>query len=291
MIEKGVRTDADAVLIDLEDSVTPELKAASRKNVVRAMNDLDWGDKVRAYRVNAITTRYFYRDVIDVLVEAAARVQVIVVPKVSCPEEMAAVDHLLAGMELDLGLTPGSIALEAQIETAEGLVAVERIAQSSNRLARLNFGPGDFAASMQMPMEHIGVWGRWDAEYPGHRFHYAMARVVTAARAAGLDAIDGPVAAFRDREGFRRSCVVARSLGYAGKWCIHPSQISIANEVFSPTPEEMEWAQKVADTYRKSVERGQGAVGDQGTMVDAASIRIAERILEAARVAGTLPAE
>lgn len=283
MIEKAVRSAADAVLIDLEDSVTPDLKASSRENVVRALNELEWGEKLRAYRVNAVSTRYFHRDLVDVVTLAGGSIDAIVVPKVSRPEEMAVVDILLNGIELDLGLTPGMIAIEAQIETAQGLVAVESIAQSTQRLVRLNFGPGDFAASMQMPMEDIGVWGTWDEGYPGHRLHYPMARIVTAARAARLDAIDGPVAAFRDLDRFRRSCWIARALGYSGKWCIHPSQIAVANEVFSPTPEEVERAQRVVAAYQHTAERGEGAIGIQGTMIDAATIRLAERVLATAQ--------
>jgi len=191
---------------------------------------------------------------------------------------------------MNVGLEPGNIKLMAQVETAQGVINADEIASASRRLESLIFGPGDYAASTRMPAESIGSFGWWDDQYPGHRFHYAMSRVVVAARAAGIRPIDGPVANFKDLDAFRRSCVIARGLGFDGKWCIHPAQIPIANEVFSPTKPEIEWAQRVVDSYRQASGGGKGAIDLQDTMVDAASIRMAETTLEVARQAGLVSA-
>lgn len=279
MIEKAVVSSADVVLIDLEDSVAPEAKTASRANVSRALRELDWGRKRRAYRINALDGPYFYRDLIDVVEEAGDKVDLIVVPKVGRPEHVAAVDMLLGGIEKANGLESGRIRVQAQIESAEGLVNVEPIARSCTRLESLNFGPGDFAASAGIPSASIGAMDQWDEAYPGHRFHYPMARILVAARAARLQAIDGPLADFRDLDAFRASCLRARALGYDGKWCIHPAQIPVANEVFLPTTAEREWAQRVVDAYREATEKGVGAVSLDDRMIDEASIRMARSIL------------
>jgi len=163
-----------------------------------------------------------------------------------------------------------------------------RIATASPRVETLIFGPGDYAASVHMPVESIGAIDEWDELYPGHRFHYAMHRIVVAARAAELRVIDGPVANFRDLEGYRRSCMIARSLGYDGKWCIHPDQIATANEIFSPTQKELDWARKVVDAYREATAEGTGVISVDNKMIDAASIKLAERTIELAHQAGML---
>jgi citrate lyase subunit beta/citryl-CoA lyase len=217
-------------------------------------------------------------------VEAAgSAVRTIVVPKVDRAEDLIVVDTLLRGIEVGLGLTSGSIALQAQIESARGLSNVEGIALATARLEALIFGPGDYAASIGMPMESIGVMDQWDEAYPGHRLHYAMQRMLVAARAAGVGAIDGPVADYKDQEGYRRSCTIARSLGVDGKWCIHPDQVAATNEIFSPTEAEITWAQRVIEAYTEAVAEGRGAVSIDGTMIDVASIRLAEATIEVAR--------
>lgn len=282
MIGKAVASEADVVLIDLEDSVPPDLKAESRGNVVRAIRELDWGEKLPAYRVNGLDTPFFYRDVIEVVEEVGDSLGMIIVPKVGKPEDLYVVDTLLTQVEAHVGARPGAIKLEAQIESAQGLANVERIAGATGRLEALNFGPGDYAASVRMPVESIGSMDWWDEQYPGHRFHYPMSRIVVAARSAGLRGIDGPLANFRDLEAFRKACVLARGLGYDGKWCIHPSQISIANEVFSPTEEELTWARKVVDAYREATAAGRGAVSIDNKMIDMASIRMAETAIRMA---------
>ena len=280
MVEKALASEADAVFLDLEDAVALEKKAGARDDVARAVMELDWGGRPTLFRANAIDTRWFYRDVIEVVEAAGDRLDAVLVPKVNRPEDLHAVAVLLAGIELETDLPPGKIALEAQIETAGGLTNIDAIARSTDRLGALHFGPGDFAASLGMPQTSLGTRDEWDEAYPGHRFGYVMQRVVVAARAAGLRAVDGPVADHRDEEGLRAACRLARALGFDGKWCIHPAQIPVVNEVFSPTAGEISWAEKVVEAYEAAKEAGSGAVGVDGQMVDAASIRMARRTLD-----------
>ena len=285
MIEKGLASEADVAILDLEDAVAPSAKAAGRETVIRALTSLDWGTKPPAFRVNALDTPYFYRDLIEVVEAAGDRLDRIVVPKVNRPEDVYVVDTLLTQLEAAGGFSR-RIGLEVQIETAEGLINCERIAAASPRIRAIVYGPGDYAASVQMPAVAIGGADEWDAAYPGHRFHYVMQRILVAGRAAGVLVIDGPVADFRDLEAFRRSATIARALGYDGKWCIHPSQIPIANEVFAPAPAEVAWARRVVDTYAAAQQKGQGSIAVDGKMVDAASIKMAESTLRRARAAG-----
>jgi citrate lyase beta subunit len=210
----------------------------------------------------------------------------VMIPKVNRPAELHAVAVLLSQLELATNLNVGKIKLEAQIESAEGLTNADAIARATPRLEALHFGPGDFAASLRMPQTSIGTMDEWDAAYHGHRFHYAMQRIVVAARAAGLRVLDGPVADYGDEEGLRNSSLVARSLGFDGKWCIHPAQIPVVNEAFSPTDEEAEWAEKVVAAYEEANAAGSGSVSVEGQMVDAASIRIAQNTLDLARQEG-----
>ena len=280
MVEKALASEADAIFLDLEDAVAPDGKVEARKDVVRAVREFDWRGRPTLFRMNALDTRWWYRDLIEVLEEAGAALDAVIVPKVGRPEDLHAVAVLLYGLEMSGGLEPGMVKIEAQIENAEGLVNADGIAGYTDRLTALHFGPGDFAASLRMPMRSIGAMDEWDAAYPGHRFHYAMQRIVTAARAAGARTLDGPVANYGDEEGLRESCKIARSLGFDGKWCIHPAQIRIVNEVFSPTKEEIEWSEKVVAAYEEANAAGSGAVSVDGQMVDAASIKMARNTLD-----------
>ncbi len=282
MVEKALSSEADAVFLDLEDAVAPERKADAREDVAWALRELDWGGRPTLFRVNALDTRWFYRDVVEVVEEAGEALDAVLIPKVNRPEDLHAVAVLLDGIELEKELEPGKIGLEAQIETAEGLTNVDDVARSTDRLGALHFGPGDFAASLGMPQTSLGTRDEWDEAYPGHRFGYVMQRIVVAARAAGLRAVDGPVADHRDEEGLRAACRAARSLGFDGKWCIHPAQVPVVNEVFSPTEEEVSWAEKVVEAYEEAGAAGSGAVSVDGQMVDAASIRMARRTLDLA---------
>jgi len=285
LIDHALASEADVVFLDLEDAVAPTEKAAARLTVAQALSKDSWGNKPGAFRVNALDTPYFYRDLIDVVEAAGGALALIVIPKVNRHEDVYVVDTLLRQIEGAQGI-PQRIGIEVQIETAEGLVNCERIASASDRIGALTFGPGDFAASTGMPLTHIGVQDEWDERYPGHRWHYAMSRIVVAARAAGARAIDGPYADFRDLDGLRRSCEIARALGFDGKWCIHPAQIAVVNQVFGPSAAEIAWARRVLDESQDAAARGKGALSIDGRMIDAASIRMAERTLASASPEG-----
>ena len=283
MVERGPSSGADLFFLDLEDAVAPSEKAVARENIVRALKELDWQGRPTFYRMNSLDTPYFYRDIIGVVEEAGERLDLILVPKVEQAEDLHALDILLRGVEMSAGLAPGKIKLEAQIETARGLVNIDAIAHATERLEALVFGPGDYAASVRMPQTSIGTTDEWDEAYGSHRFHYAMNRIIVAARAADLRAIDGPVADYRDEEGLRQSCLVARSLGFDGKWCIHPDQADTVNEVFSPIEKEVEWANKVLSAYEEANTAGSGSISVDGQMVDAASIKMARNTLDLTR--------
>ena len=279
MAEKALASAADAVFLDLEDAVAPDSKPAARGDVVSALQELDWRGRPTVFRANALDTPYLYRDLIEVVEQAGDSLDAVMIPKVNRPEDLHVVSTLLSQLELAMDLEKGRIEIEAQIESAEGLANVDSIARATGRLTALHFGPGDFAASVSMPQTSIGVMDEWDEAYPGHRFHYAMQRIVVAARAAGLRVLDGPVADYGDEEGLGRSCLIARSLGFDGKWCIHPAQIAVVNEAFSPTDKEVDWAKKVVAAYDEANAEGSGSVSVDGQMVDAASIKLARNTL------------
>lgn len=232
MIVKAAASSADAVCLDLEDSVVADQKAEARETVIRALRELDFGDRTRMVRINALETPFAYRDVIDVVERAGDRVDVMMLPKTGGPGDVAFVDRLLTQVEQHRG-EGRRIGIEAQIESAAGFVWLREIAQASSRLEALIFGAGDFAASMQMPSSAIGVPDENDARYPGHRWHAVMLGIVAAARANGLRCIDGPYAAHGDLDGFARACQTARALGFDGKQCIHPAQLPVAAQVFA----------------------------------------------------------
>src|SRR3712207_4235218 len=280
MAGKALASAADAVFLDLEDAVVPDEKASARGKIVSALRELDWRNRLTLYRANALDTPYFYRDVIEIVEGAGERLDALMVPKIQRPEDLHVVATLLYQIELGVGLEPGGITIEAQIESAEGLVNVDGIARATQRLTALHFGPGDYAASVRMPQRSIGTMDGWDEAYPGHRLHYAMHRIVAAARAAGLRVVDGPVANHRDEEGLRGGCLLARSLGFDGKWCIHPAQLETVNDVFSPTEGEIDWARKVVAAYEEASLVGRGAISVEGQMLDAASIRMARNTLD-----------
>ena len=283
MVERGPSSGADLFFLDLEDAVAPSEKAAARENVVRAIDELDWQGRPAFYRMNSLDTPYWYKDVIEVVEEAGEGLGLILVPKVERPEDLHTLDTLLRGVEANANLEPGKVKLEAQVETALGLANIEAIARATDRLEALVFGPGDYAASIRMPQTSIGTMDEWDEAYPGHRLSYVMQRIVVAARVGGVRAVDGPVADYRDEEGLRKSCLVARSLGFDGKWCIHPGQVEIVNEVFSPTKREIEWARKVVSAYEEANVAGSGSISVDGQMIDAASTKMAQNTLDLAR--------
>jgi citrate lyase subunit beta/citryl-CoA lyase len=282
MIAKAAASDADLAFLDLEDSVAPSAKQDARANVVRGLTELDWGRTARAYRINGVHTPWCHDDLIEVVRGAGAAIEVVIVPKVKAPRDVWFVDDLLTQLERRLGLTVGGIGLEILIEEAEALARVEEIAGCSPRVEALILGVGDLSASLGMRPVHIGGSDR----YPADIWHYARNRMIAAARAAGVDPIDGPYANFGNADGYREQCAWSASLGAVGKWCIHPSQVPIANEVYAPTPAEIERATSVVTAVREAEERGDGAASVGGVMVDAATTRIFEVVLERARLCG-----
>jgi len=278
MIEKAAASGADAICIDLEDAVSVDEKPASRANVVRAFNELDFGHKMRAFRINGLDTPFAYRDLVDVVEGAGHRLDLVMLPKANQPRDVVFVDMLLTQIEASRGI-PRRIGIEAQIESASGFLWAREIAQSSPRLEALIFGPGDYSATMQMPVANIGELDENDKIYPGHRWHAVMHTVVAAARANGLRAIDGPYAGYKDTAGLEQACRIARVMGFDGKQCIHPSQIAVANSIFGPSAEEVSRARAVVEAYDAAVKSGRGAVGHDGKMIDMANIRMARAVL------------
>jgi len=274
MIEKAAVSAADAVCLDLEDSVPDDQKAAGRANVIRAFNELDFGGRVRIVRINALDTPFAYRDLVDVAEASGDRIDLVMLPKVGRPRDVEFVETLLQQ------IGAAQIGIEAQIETASGFLYAREIAQSSPRLEALIFGPGDYSASMQMPSSSIGELDAHDELYPGHRWHAVMHTIVAAAHANGLRAMDGPFAALREAAAFQRSAQIARVMGFDGKQCIHPTQLEAANRIFSPTAEEASHAERILQAYELAVANGRGAVNLDGRMIDAANIRMARMVLE-----------
>jgi citrate lyase subunit beta/citryl-CoA lyase len=272
MIARAAASAADLVFLDLEDSVAPSGKADARKTVVAGLRDLDWGSTARGVRVNAPSTEWAEDDLSAILEGAGARVDIIIVPKVRGSEDVVWVDLRLARLEAGLGLRR-RIGLEVLIEGVEALLAVEEIARASDRIEALIFGSGDMAASQ-------GVRTSLLAAYPGDPWAYHRARIAVAAAAAGVLAIDGPSwAPLEDIDGYRAECRLASTLGYAGKWAIHPTQIGPAQEEFSPTADEVAHAQRVTDACAAAAVEGRGAIALDGVMVDAVDLRLAESTL------------
>jgi citrate lyase beta subunit len=283
VIEKAAISAADAVCIDLEDAVAIDQKVGSRANVARAFNEIDFGSRVRMFRINGLDSQFAYRDLIEVVEAAGANVDLVMVPKVNSSEDVIFVDTLLNQVEAHQGFDR-RIGIEAQIETAAGFLAIREIAQSSCRLEALIFGPGDYAASMQMPSEGIGEWAGYDEIYPGHRWHAVMHAIVAGARANGLRCMDGPLADYKDSAALERSCHISRSLGFDGKQCIHPSQLSVVNAAFTPSAREAVQAEQIVNAYEQALKRHCGVFGVNGKMIDAASLRIAQTVLQKHRL-------
>jgi citrate lyase subunit beta/citryl-CoA lyase len=283
MIRKAAGSDADAVCLDLEDAVAPAEKPAARGHAVRALHELDFGRRARIVRINALDTPYAYRDLVEVVEAAGARIDLIMLPKASAARDVEFVDTMLAQIESHVGLAV-PIGVEAQIETAAGYLNVREIARAAARLEALLFGAGDYAASMHMPSSGIGERDEHDARYPGDRWHAPMHTVVAAARAHGLRCMDGPYGAYTDSNGLERACATARALGFDGKQCIHPAQLATVNAAFSPSAAEVSRAAAIVQAYESSVAAGQGAAAYEGRMIDAANLRMARTIVERRRL-------
>ncbi|HSB88101.1 MAG TPA: CoA ester lyase [Ilumatobacteraceae bacterium] len=279
MMEKAAASAADLVFLDLEDAVAPSAKVGARAAIAAALNRLDWGTKTKAVRINGPDTVWCHDDLIDVVSGAGAVIDVVIVPKVKSPRDVWFVDTLLTQLEMKLALGVGRIGLEVLIEETEALARVEEIAACSSRLEALILGVGDLSASQGIRSAHVGatVGG-----YPGDMWHYARTRMIVAARANGLDAIDGPNADYRDLDGYRTEATWAATLGAVGKWAIHPSQIAVANEVFSPTAAEIEEATRIIAAVHDAEAAGSGAASVDGRMIDAATARIFQTVLDRA---------
>jgi citrate lyase subunit beta/citryl-CoA lyase len=283
MLGKAQGLPADMVFLDLEDSVAPLEKEAARDNAVKAINEGDWGDKVLCVRVNAWDTKWTYRDVIHVVENASERLDEIMLPKVQSAAEVQALDMLLTQIEATTG-RPSRVGIEAQIETTRGLINVEEICAASPRLETIIFGPADFAASMEMPVLTGGVQ---IPEYPGDHFHYVFSKILMAGRANGLQVIDGPYLRIRDTDGFRDFARRTRILGYDGKWVLHPDQVTVCNDVFTPTQEQFDKAWDILDAYQKATEGDRlGAVMFGDEMIDEASRKMATKFVVRGERAG-----
>jgi len=289
LFEKAARSSADIVFLDLEDAVAPDDKEQARKNIVQGLNEIDWGAKTMMIRINGLDTHYMYRDVVDI-VETCPRLDMILIPKVGVPQDVYAVDVMVT--QIEAAKKRGRrIGFEVLIETALGMANVEAIAQSSRRLEAMSFGVADYAASTRARTTVIGGVNRdsgvlSDKDEHGNRqyfwtdpWHAAQTRMMVACRAYGLRPIDGPFGDFGDPDGYVAAANRAAVLGYEGKWAIHPSQIELANRVYTPSQAEVGKARRIMEAMAQAAREGKGAVSLDGRLIDIASIRMAEALL------------
>ena len=276
--QKAAQGPADSIFLDLEDAVAPNRREEGRANAVKALNDVDWGTKIVSVRVNGLDTPWAIADIMAVA--RCPRLDMILLPKVQTSEDVRFVDRLLGCLELE---TPRErrVGIEILIETTRGLAEVEAIAASSPRLEGIIFGVGDYSIELE---NFDTVFGAPNPEYAvggaeNDQWHFALARIANACRAHGLRPIDGPFANYGDPDAYRASAIRARALGFEGKWAIHPSQVAIANEIFSPTPAQIAWARRIADRMAAAASDGQGAIGIEGVLIDRAHVKLAEKIL------------
>ena len=294
MFEKAAKSDVDVIFLDLEDAVAPDEKEQARKNIIAALNEIDWGHKTMSIRINGLDTHYMYRDVVDIVEQAGERLDLIMIPKVGTAADVYAVDMMVTQIEDAKGYKK-RIGFEHIIETALGMQNVSEIAAASKRNESLHFGVADYAASTRARTTIIGGVNPdysvlTDPAQDGSRnvhwgdmWHYALARMVVAARANGLRPIDGPFGDFQDADGYRAAAKRAAVLGCEGKWAIHPSQIALANEVMSPSEAEITRANRILDAMAEAEASGKGAVSLDGRLIDYASIRQAEVLVEKAK--------
>ena len=285
MLGKGPGIPADMVFLDLEDAVAPKEKEGARAKVVAAIRDQDWGEKVLCVRVNDWSTKWTAYDIMAVVGGAGTRLDEIMMPKVETAAQVVATDLLLAQVEQAAGLPVGHIGIEAQIETARGLINVEAICAASDRLETIIFGPADFAASTEMPVLTGGVQ---IPEYPGDHFHYVFSKILMAGRAYGLQVIDGPFLKIRELDALRDYSMRTRILGYDGKWSLHPDQVGVINEVYTPTQEQFDHAFDLLEAYEKATTEGdrRGAVMFGDEMIDEASRKMATKFVMRGERAG-----
>jgi citrate lyase subunit beta/citryl-CoA lyase len=284
MFRKALESEVDYVFLDLEDAVAPGDKEQARRNVIQGLLELDWRGtgKTISVRINGIDTHYMYRDVVDVVEQAGHRLDTVLIPKVGTPSDVYLVDALLTQIEAARGI-PHRIGIDVLIETALGMANVEAIAQSSRRLEAMHFGVADYAASCRARTVSIGGL---NPDYPGDQWHAALSRMVVACRAYGLRAIDGPFGDFKDPDGYILGAKRGAALGIEGKWAIHPSQIALANQVFTPPPAEVDRARRILVALEEAAREGRGAAQLDGRMIDAASARMAQNVVDMAEAIG-----
>lgn len=282
MMAKAAGLELDHVFLDLEDAVAPNAKAQARKLIVEALNTHDWKSKTLCVRINDVDTQYCHDDIIEVVSGAGEKLHTIMLTKAKSAHDVMFVHLLLDQLEAKLGL-PNRIGIECLIEEVEGMMNVEEIAACSNRLECLIFGMGDYSASQAMNLRSVGGEG---GSYPPDIWHYPRYKMTIACRANGLDPVDGPYANFRNPDAFRTECERSNVLGMVGKWAIHPSQVEIAQEVFSPPQKAVDAARKQKAAYEAALEEGLGAINVDGVMVDAASVRILQNIIDKADLIG-----
>lgn len=282
MFEKALKSGSDFVFLDLEDAVAPDDKIQARKNIIQAINDLDWkGHGITlSVRINGLDTQYMVRDVVDLVEQAGHKIDTILVPKVGVHADVYMVEAMLNQLETQQGLH-NRIGIEALIETALGMANVEDIARNgaAGRLEALHFGVADYAASNRARTTNIGGL---NPDYPGDQWHAAISRMTVACRAYGLRPIDGPFGDIKDPAGFMLAAKRAAALGIEGKWAIHPSQVALANEVFTPLAAEVDKAQRILAALQEAAAQGKGAASLDGRMIDAASARMASNVVKAA---------
>jgi malyl-CoA/(S)-citramalyl-CoA lyase len=280
LFAKALTSDADYVFLDLEDAVAPSEKVGARALAVAGLKDHDWRGRGKSVslRINGLDTHYMYRDVVEVIEQAGDRLDTVLVPKVGTPGDVYMVETMLTQIEEARGFS-SRIGIEVLIETALGLANVEIIAQSSRRLEAMHFGVADLAASLRARTVSIGGL---NPDYPGDQWHFGLARMVTACRAYGLRPIDGPFGDFKDPDGYVSAARRAAALGAEGKWAIHPTQVAMANEVFTPTPAEVERARRILMAVEEAAAEGRGAAQLDGKMIDAASARMARNVVQIA---------
>jgi len=280
---KAAQRNVDVIMLDLEDSVPMEAKESARARVIQSIHTLDWQSTTITVRINGLDTPFGYRDLLEVAEASGPRIEAVVVPKVNHPGDIHFVSRMLDGIEAAKRFS-SRIRIEAIIESAEGLEQISQIAKASDRLITLVFGIVDYSASIGARLVSISGHGEKEEEiYPGHRWNFEMSRIVMAAKAHGLLAIDAPYGNFKDPEGLQRSAALACALGYDGKWAIHPDQIDIINQVFSPSKEDVDRAMKVLAAHKEAQEKGLGAVAVEGRMVDQATVRLAKQLYEQAK--------
>ena len=289
LFEKMATSAADVINIDLEDSVAPSDKDAARANTIAAINDVDWGNKTLSVRINGLDTGWWYRDVVDLLEQGGDRLDQIMIPKVGCAADIYAVDALVTGVERAQDRQK-PIGFEVIIESAAGIAHVEEIAAASPRLAAMSLGAADFAASMGMSTTGIGgtqenyYMLREGQSYWPDPWHWATAAIVAACRTHGVLPVDGPFGDFSDDDGFRAQARRVATLGMVGKWAIHPKQVALANEVFTPSEAAVQEAREILAAMEDAKARGEGATTYKGRLVDIASIKQAEGIVKQAEM-------